>query len=269
MTNIVFCHTNQHYDSYTDYWRLVELAGYPVCSIDDIDKDDPDTMYIVSPVNGNIDAGWPDATAQIVLWNLEWIAPPTHVPGVAQIWTSDKWYAGQSGSAFVPLGSHADLTVMNEPDAAQWDVCLLAYREPHRRRHVIRLLQECGLSIAPDGWGETREETLRHSRIMVHIHQHDTYPCVPAQRFALAAAARIPLLSEECHTFAPFTDHDLYRADYGRLVDAAVEVLKAPAAERFARAYSMHERACGQYEFKLNVECAVQALLEGQKQCVS
>ena len=253
---VTFCHTNQHYDSYVDFWRLVTLSGYPIISIDDMQPDDPDQTYIVTPLNGNIRAGWPGAKAHIVVWVLEWF-DTIEVPPGATAWVSDLHYARRTGTRFVPLGSHPDLISQpRSPHARGWDIVLMMYTGPHRRRALIGELERRGVTIAPNGWGDTRNLSLKHARLMVHIHQHERFPYVPAQRFAMAASARLPLLSEECPEFAPFTDHDLYHAPYSRLADAVLDTLAAPDLE--ARAASLHERACVEYVFRTNVERALE-----------
>lgn len=260
MSEPVFVRGWHEYESYVDYWRLVELAGFSTCRLDEMRLDDPDATYIVTPLNGETQPGFPGARARIILWDLEWHEPYPTPPGIAALWASDAWYAAHIGAAFVPLGSHPDLVpVFNEPDAAVWDVCLLAYPSL-RRQPFYHALQERGLSLAPNGWGAARNHVLRHSRAMVHVHQHDAFPCIPAQRFALAASARIALVSEACTDPTPFVaGMDFISVPARELPDAVARVVRGRHTR--ALAYNLHERACVEFPFRLNVLNALEGVL--------
>ena len=52
MTDIIFAKPVRHYDSYTDFWRLVELSGFPTIYVNEIDITKPG-IYITSPMNGD------------------------------------------------------------------------------------------------------------------------------------------------------------------------------------------------------------------------
>lgn len=254
---IKFCHTNQHYDSYDDFWRLVELCGYEIISIDDIEADNPEATYIITPINGNVKSGWPNAKARIILWNMEWTAKTGAIPGVAEIWASDRYFAHKTGARFVPVGSHPDLVaVRNTPQAAVWDVAVLAYRGPHRRGHILEQLDKRGFSLAPDGWGEARDAVLRQSRVLVHIHQHEAWPCVPVLRFAFAASAWIPVVAERCQDALPYVaGRDYMAADYDRLPAVVERFLNDGYSGDFAA--SMYQTACATHRFDLNVAAAL------------
>jgi len=223
----IFARTAHHYDSYTDYWRLVELSGFASVEVGEIDADNPDATYIVTPVNGEWQAGWKDPKATIIAWILEWYDAAPEIPGVSQYWTSDRWYASEINARWVPFGSHPDLVhARHDPINARWDVALLAYMAPARRSAVREQLEEAGLSIAPMGWGETRDDVLEHSRVLVHVHQHDNYPGLAVQRFAFAAAARIPIISERINDPAPLHPGEHYLSfEYGQLAEGVAATL--------------------------------------------
>src|SRR5690606_2822228 len=112
MPSIIFARTCTPYDSYQDFWRLVELSGFPTCFVDEIDVDS-NNVYIFSPNNGETTNGWPEGRARIIHYQLEW---ETHTndsgplpPGVSEKWTMDKWHAERIGARYVPIGSHPDL----------------------------------------------------------------------------------------------------------------------------------------------------------------
>ena len=74
--NTIFAKTRYVYDSYTDYWRLVELSGFPICYVDEMDVYNPANIYIISPMNGEIYdfmniARRVDHISTLYQWNLE------------------------------------------------------------------------------------------------------------------------------------------------------------------------------------------------------
>jgi hypothetical protein len=252
MINPIFAQTQHHYDSYTDYWRLVELADYPICAVGELDPDS-DNIYIITPVNGEWSNGWENPKAKIVAWLLEWYDECPQIPGVSEYWTSDRWYAQQLGVRYVPFGSHPKLVEATyTPARAKWDVALLAYLAPQRRSAVITQLKELGLSVAPNGWGDVRNDVLAHSKMMLHIHQHTRFPCVPVQRFALAACAGLPLLSERMHDAYPMQDADFESAAYSALAQRAKDLLNNAAFRGTATALS--KRLCFEFNFGANVK---------------
>jgi hypothetical protein len=200
MGEVIFARPRHNYDSYTDLYRLIELAGYPLIFADEI-QPDSDNCYIVTIYNGETQGGWAGAKARIVLYDLEWhMDGLPAIPGVAEIWSPDKWVADKLGWRYVPLGSDARLNP--EPDInysdcpKHYDVALLSYMGPPRRQQVAHGLQQRGVSFAPNGWGLERHAALQASRVMAHIHQLEGVYAVAAQRFCLAAAYHLPLVTE-------------------------------------------------------------------------
>ena len=105
---IVFVRTRHDYPSYTDYWRLVELAGFPVTYSDEMQRNlmwtNPDATFIVSPVNGEYGPDHfvdPARRAKVVWWNLERPGcdssmkfPIAHEDKrFDETWVSDRFYA--------------------------------------------------------------------------------------------------------------------------------------------------------------------------------
>lgn len=263
MPSPIFVRPRFWYDSYTDYWRLVELAGFPTCYEDEFDAENADATYILTMLNLGAMAragdGWKTAKARLIYWDLEWSDESyvDRIPGLHEFWTSDRSYAAQRGYTFVPLGSHPRLVNVN-PTArwnggAQWDVSVLAYMGPPRRQDVWNELGRRGLRLAPTGaWGDERERQLEGARVLLNIHQHDAYPCVAAQRFALAAAAAIPLISETIADPYPFeVGRDFVQASK-RDLPAVVEVFLAHG-HGTALAANMLRTACEDFRFERNV----------------
>lgn len=232
--DIVFVQTRHKYDSYADLWRLIELCGFPLIYPDEIPERAPDTTFIISPVNGEWKE-WPEdrTTGNIVFWNLEW-GKGDPLPCVSETWTSDRWHAQHIGARYVPFGSHPDLCPTERNGEFIHDVILLAWRN-WPRQVAEGLLQGAGLNVAPDGWGEQRRKTLERTRCMVNIHQHqrdypgtenqEDYHCVPVQRFAVAASARIPLISQPMFDSFPFTSGVHFLAAEMRYIADAVQAL--------------------------------------------
>ena len=81
MTDIIFAKPIHQYDSYTDFWRLAELSGFPIIKADEIELTNP-AVYITAPFNGD----WQEYIfgqikqrskfglihkAHLIVWNLE------------------------------------------------------------------------------------------------------------------------------------------------------------------------------------------------------
>ena len=91
------------YDSYTDYWRMIDLSGFSRCELSEIDFES-DNIYLYSPSNGNADATFTQEAAKtrkckIILINLErprWedgILKGCEVPDfVDEMWICDRQY---------------------------------------------------------------------------------------------------------------------------------------------------------------------------------
>ena len=265
-----FVRPDHHYDSYTDYWRLVELAGYEACTVGDMDATNAEHTYILTMQN--LDAwqdaglGWPDAKARIIYWDLEWRDKGYQgvVPGLHEFWTSDRHYAKLREYTFVPLGSHSRLVNVNPARRwtgnALWDVCTLAYMGPPRRQSVVNEIEGRQIIVAPNSaWGDEREMQLELSRLMLHVHQFDEYLCVPAQRFAMAAAAALPLVSEVCADPYPLEPGvDFIAAPTADLPAIVENTLQSEGKTRQMVAI-LYDKMCNQYRFDRNVEKALSA----------
>lgn len=266
MPDPIFIRPDDHYDSYTDYWRLVDLCGFPTGTLADI-QPHSDNTYILTMLNlgawQDAGLGWPGASARIIYWDIEWHDVDYHhvVPGLNEFWSSDRWYAQARGYTFVPMGSHQDLIQCSYTarwnGAALYDVVLMAYMGPPRRQDVANEMKAAGLMIAPNAWGEQRTRNLQQSKIMVNIHQHDAYPCTAAQRWAMAASAGLPLLTEHCADSSPYIDgEDYWGADKGELATAA-KILAYDADAGRKLAANFMRKACGEYRFDKNVRRAL------------
>ena len=222
---IVFARTRWNYDSYTDYWKLVELSGFPIVWLDEMDLSKLGTTYIVSPMNGEFTPYMEQnkgRVSKVLLWNLErpgddgiqgyvnsnqLYIGAGYLDGVI---VSDKQLAYDAGFKFVPLGSHYDLGTPGDLDARLngFDLIHLCCYSLHRS-FLFRIPEEprdniLGLTVATNGWGDERHTRLMSSRFMLNIHQ-DEYPYIEPLRFSLAAAYGLPILSEHCAEIYPYS----------------------------------------------------------------
>jgi len=255
MSDVLFARPRWEYDSYQDLYRLIALSGYPLIFFDEIDPQS-DNCYILTMVNGENQAGWPDAKARIILHDLEWRLDGEYprMPGVSEVWASDKWYAEQIGARYVPLGSHPDLNL--HPDdqrTSAYDVAMLAYMTP-RRDQIAVWLREQGVTLAPRGWGEARHQALIQTRAMLQVHQHDWAATTAPQRFALAAAYRLPLISEQAADPGIFQDVVMW-ADYRSLPAVTSQVVRNGALT--AQGEALFNLLCVERTFQSEVEKAL------------
>lgn len=259
MTDVIFARTRHEYDSYSDMRRLVELSDYPLIYVDELDPQS-DNCYILITLNGEWNVGWKSPKARIIWWDLEWrkLSEYPTIPGVSEVWVSDQWYADRVGAKYVLLGSHPGLNLHPEDERSdfRYDVIMLAYMT-HRRQRIADELAQRGLTVAPNAWGEDRHRLLNQSRIMLHVHQHNDVATIAPQRWALAAAYRIPLTSERVYHpgVYPFSSHTLIEYDYltGHI---------AMQSTQFKNGHSVNARAENLYAF-LCVENTFRKCVEG------
>lgn len=264
MSDPIFARTRHTYDSYQDFWGLVELSGFDTCYVDEIDPAS-DHTYIYTPNNGETANGWPDARARITWYQLEWETHPNDSgplpPGVAAKWTMDKWHAERIGAQYVPIGSHADLRYTLSVEIKGWDtndIALMAYMGPPRRAAMKYQLERCGLKIAPNAWGLDRHYLLDHSRSFVHVHQHEDIPGVAALRVALAAAYSLPYISEQVADRGIFSTSNMLFSDYAHLADFAEQWLTDDKSQMLADyGWALHQLLCVEKPFRHWIEAAL------------
>jgi hypothetical protein len=229
MTEIVFAQPRHLYQSYTDFWRLVELSEYPTCYVDEIDFDSQN-IYITAPWNGDAESHISNHTKQqrnchIILWNLErpgsengavmWYGKRQRelmqkLRVVDECWVSDRQLAVETGLRYVTLGSHYGL---GEPsDHKIYHAVHMSYAVP-RRQTIYNKIN----NLAPNGWGDERHQILQQSFFAVNIHQ-DNFGFVEPLRFALFAAYGLPTISEHVANSDPYWEHILW-ADYADIPD--------------------------------------------------
>ena len=261
MSDVIFARPRHNYESYSDLWTLVELSGYPLIYIDEIDPADASKTYIFSTPDAetNFPHAFPGAKARIVYWLLEWYGDIVKQSGIDEVWSINKTFAEHIGARFVPIGSHPDLKPPEYPahnGSTLWDIVHLSYIIP-RRSKILSELKDAGLRIAPTGWGEERHRILTHSRAMIHIHQLDGYPAIAPLRTALAAAYSLPLIAENGWSAEPVDDVALIYK-YDQLTAATRILLSSDLVENLSQlGQLLHQRLCVDKTFRHNIEAAL------------
>lgn len=276
MMDIVFVKTRYKYDSYTDFWKLVELAGFWTCYVDEVDVSKP-RVYILSPMNGEWDPhinnqlGLPH-NAHLVHWCLE---RPSGAGGLFNygksnrarlyqrtlddVWVSDRRMASETMLRFVVLGSHYGL---GEPsNMKMYDFCHMSY-VTNRRAMVYN--QHDGKLIGPNRWpwdsAPSRDIVLKQSRFALNIHQ-DSYPFQEPLRWALFAAYGLPMLTEEVADAYPWSDEFCIFHPYDGIHGRLAEMI----GNNYDRWRDVGLRArdmmCEEFGFRKMVEAAVRESL--------
>jgi hypothetical protein len=257
VTDPVFVKTRYEYGSYSDLWKLVEFAGFPVVYVDEIDIDS-DNTYILPMKTGETPAnGWPNARAHLIEYLFEYHVDYEPTPGVAERWSPDAWHAQQIGARYVPMGGDARLNDGTNGAGPTYDVAYLGYMIP-RRTDVLTGLQGYGLAVSPtSAWGQERHAVLTHSRIYLHVHQTDSAKAIPALRMVVAAAYSLPVIME-----TP-ADRGIYHYGYFLTADrpyiAEFAKLWAHDSSLFLRnfGYALHDLLCDRLPFRKSVESAL------------
>lgn len=191
------------YDSYTDFYNLVELSDFKTCELDDIKE--PGT-YIFPVDNGNVKEclmAKDRSKYKFILWYLERGTPPNYYD---EIWVSDRWFAKQLKVKYVPLGGHRDLSYANSfgvlpLDNKLYDFIPLSYLYGERLNKVEQLKEN--YTIAPNGWGEERDFNLSASRYGLCLHQDDQ-PIIEPLRYTLFACCKLPIVAEYSEDYDPY-----------------------------------------------------------------
>jgi hypothetical protein len=256
MSDVIFARTRHEYQSYTDYWRLVELSGYKTCYVDEIDTQS-DNTYIVTPDNDEVRRGFPNAKARIIWYDLEWHdAPQAPIEGVSEVWHMDAWCASKMGARYVPMGSHVglkdDAPVTND---AWYDVAYLGYMVG-RRAAIGAEMKELGLTVSPSSaWGQERHNVLSKSLMYIHVHQLEAIQGVPALRLVVAAAYSKFVLMESVPQISALNEC-VWQTDYRFIAGTARDILKdwywmPDVGEK------LHQYLCHDFTFRHSIEAAL------------
>lgn len=287
MAEIIFCKPVHHYDSYQDLWSLVELSGFPIISVSELDIT-KEGVYITAPMNGDFkehfvgnlahfeetgeitggelkrqkDSGLP-RMAHIILWNLERPSGSkilatynsdcfewfTH-RFVDEIWVSDVQLAGETCLRYVTLGSDYGLGEVGEEKS--FDLTHMSVEIP-RRVQIYKYFGES--QIGQNFWGNERHEVLKKSRFALNIHQ-DNYPYCEPLRMALFAAYGLPIISETLSNTFPY-DNDIVTFAYHDIVAGLKTALNDNYDQWKERGLRLRDKMCQDYQFGNMVRQAV------------
>ena len=274
--NIVFVRTRYKYDSYTDFWTLVELSQFETCYTDEVDIRKP-RVYIVTPMNGewephiNNQAGKPH-NAHLIHWCLE---RPSGAGGMFyygktnrakiydrtldDVWVSDKAMASETRLRFVVLGSDYGL---GEPSGTKiYDFCHMSH-ETDRRRYVYTHFDP--KVIGPNCWPwdtqPNRDYVLKHSRFALNIHK-DSYPFQEPLRMALFAAYGLPMLTESITDAYPWAEEYCIFHPYSGIQGRLREMLSNDYQRWWDMGQRARDRMCKESNFREMVLAAVKESL--------
>lgn len=259
--DVIFCATDYYlnggYASYGDLYRLIELAGYPIIPLSELDPQS-DNVYIVTPLNDEWLAGWQQPKARIIHlemeWRVDWRADVDTPPGIAETWACDRAYAERIGARYVPLGGHGGLKVWTNTIPKTLDVSLLSY-QTGRRQVITNELKSMGLRVAPpeNVWGRDRSIALCASEVMLHVHQTEQTAGVAPLRWCLAAAHHLPLISETVPDRGIFGYTHMMTSDYAHLAKFTKQMLED---KRLLADYAaaLHGLLCVDYTFRKSIE---------------
>lgn len=257
MPDPIFVKTRHEYTSYTDLWRLVELAGFPTCYSDELDPAS-DNTYIIVVRNGENETGWPGARARIIHYHLEPHVAYGPWPGVAETWAGDQWHAEAIGARYAPMGSDARLKAGPDTRHAEYDVAFLAYLIP-RRTDVLSGLAQRGVRVSPtSAWGDERHKVLTHSTAYLHVHQVEDAPAIPTLRMVVAAAYSLPVICEMPARFGIFNYGYLLTSDHAHLAEFAY-LWAVKERGPFLQAFGggLHQLLCHDLPFRKSVEVSL------------
>lgn len=203
MTDLIFARPRHDYASYRDVYRVIELSGFPLRFVDEIDWAQ-DVTVIGTPKHPEWAAIPTHKRARLIWWNLERMhideplmdmSNPFIPPCVDEVWAADRAIAKQQGAKYVFFGGHR---AFGSVDVCHKEYDIVTLMAPMARR--AKLFEELRQFKSADNgslWGEERDQRLRHTRLMLMAHQDD-YRWVWPPRMMLGGCYALPMLCEEC-----------------------------------------------------------------------
>lgn len=256
-----FVMPRREYPSYSDFWKLVDLGGFEAVYQDEIDLSNPEHTYIFAAPDGIPDCT--GAKARTVFWQLEYAGDYTNQVNkdtVGEVWSSDPTHAERTGARFVLLGSHKGLNPAHDTPKPEpeYDLIMLAYLTDRRRAIKDALSNYRWPAVDYPGHDTTeRHYQLWHSRLMLHVHQHDT-PALAPVRYALAAAYKLPVLVELVDNWKPYGGYfGMLEASYSTLARSVELYMNGDLA---TMGEGLHHLLCIQHPFE---QCVDRAIAEG------
>lgn len=261
MNDIIFVRTRHHYVPYDDFFKLADLSGFRVIFVDEmLQFDKVGVIFIISPVNGE----WNTTPrgyyqGRVILYQLEWNWDGEHnTPAcVDEVWNCDPSHAARNGFKYVLMGSHDGLNEVGQlfPADKMYDVSQLSY-QTDRRQVMTQLLLKEGLTLAPSEqlWGNKRSAVLMSSRIMLHVHQREDTKGIAPLRWCLAAAHRLPIVSEWIDDRGRFGYTHMLMAEYKWLPNYTAAIMTNNFRNLQDYGDSLHNLLCRDNTFQRTVE---------------
>lgn len=260
--SIVFAKTRQFYQPYQDVYRLVELAGFQLQFIDEVDWERTDVV-IATPKHPEWTCIPQRKKATLIWWSFERMlhvdaldmASPVVPDVVDEVWVSDRALAERYNFRYVFLGGHEGFAQVDARVKKEFDLITLMYWSG-RRQALQPFLAPFSMADRPSGcWGEERARRINASRLMLSAHQ-DEQPWSEPIKFALAGMYGIPLLSEVCADSGYWRAGEHYMATtFHDLSTAARILLNHPVSMRIAAANAWR-LVCRERPFRETVENA-------------
>jgi hypothetical protein len=259
----IFVFPEKDYPSYSDIKRLVQLSGFDSVTFKGIDAFSKRPHIVVSP------EAIPDMNSlrtRVICWQLEYTGDYTdnYKGFTGEVWASDKAWSAANGAKYVLMGSHPALAETDPYGAPPTephydDVTMLAYMTP--RRQVIKN------SLSNLKWGKDypghggvrRSDALRHTRLMLHVHQNENAPYIAPQRWSLAAAYKMPLISEAVLDTAGLDMYSIF-VEYSHIAEFVTNVFAdgSPVLEE-KWGDRLHQHLCIERPFRRCVEEAIKS----------
>ncbi len=266
----VFVFPDKDYPSYTDVRRLVELSGFEARKPSEFNinewENPANTFIVLAPGQPNevlnSDVNSPLTHARAIWWSLEYGGEyePDLTNWHGEVWASDPAWAKAHDAKMVVMGSHPDLAPLwGDWSGETSDVTMLAYITPRRETIKRQLADLAWPKVAYPGYGVEREQQLRRSHLMLHVHQHDDTHAIAPQRIALAAAYQMPIICEsvpdagEYGKWIPFVQYDNLNGEVRSQLAMMDEGIPQARAER------LHNWLCVENTFRMSVEKALKS----------
>lgn len=283
MPKCVFVRTFEHHPSYYDYWKLVELSGFPTCAPSAVDLQER-TVYVYTGTRtefkkrqerfGNLKSL--DRAASLVYYQIE---RPDSGPGEEdlelgplqrahmdrfleefdQVWMPYGHLPKLDPRiVYVPMGSHPGLRETPLCRAKQWDLAVLAdMRRPARARLAQELDRRWRVAWVANG--QERAEVLSSSVAQFVVHQTRS-PLPEPQRLAFSAAYELPYLSDTVLDQDPLVDGRDFRSAPLAGILEALEAWMSDRKRLVEIGRNLHERLVVEQPFPESIRSALARL---------
>jgi hypothetical protein len=269
----LFVRSTARYDSYADFWKLVELSGFPSIPAVDVDLEKPGTLIWPTMDMEFIDrlSKQPRGArgARVVFWNLE---RPDEKPdvdplelfrrGMGEIleWADEIWISdiglsmADSRLVYAVLGGHEGLHD-ETPAAETYDVAHLGILTP-RRTELLDKLRARGLRVSGNARGQERSQILSSSKLFLGIDRVEGLHVAAPLRWALGAAFGLPIVHEELkYPYPLVAGESLLAAPYQELEAFVLQTLDR--RDLVTVAEQAWQKLCRQWTFRKGVEDAL------------